>query len=200
MIYTVNTRTKEHKVMKNATDADAGKILMGMPSGDTWRVVKANHDGWLPWHGAEECPLPAMHTARILLRNGWQGTTDNPQFVRWTHMSDDSDIIAYRPIFEEDQKLPAVGSVCLYKPTGKTAHIVAHHMDGEQAIWCGSDGGGELFYGTAYDFRPLNSPREEWVDAALKIGGATSKAHAHRLGKLYDAMIDGKLPIPEAKQ
>jgi hypothetical protein len=69
--------------------------------------------------------------------------------------------------------LPPVGNnVEYYDGVQKnwTKHwIVAHHVNGEEAIFSRSIDGGELFYGTPDDFRPLRTEEDKAVDEIFHI-------------------------------
>lgn len=63
-----------------------------------------------------------------------------------------------------DEGLPSVGVECEYFNRNRNewehAVIVAHHINGEEAIWSESIEGGSLYYGTANDFRPIKTEVE----------------------------------------
>ena len=67
--------------------------------------------------------------------------------------------------------LPPVGTECEYfdrnQKVWEPALIVAHHMNGMEAIWCNSVEGGSLYYGTDIDFRPLKTERDIFIERSL---------------------------------
>lgn len=68
--------------------------------------------------------------------------------------------------------LPPVGTECEYYD-GVSRHwvpaaIVAHHINGGEAIWSSNIHGGELFYGSCHDFRPIPTPEERAIEAMAR--------------------------------
>jgi len=99
--------------------------------------------------------------------------------------------------------LPPVGTECIYKQSSKTAYIVAHHMDGEQAIWSEEKYGGYLYYGMPQDFTPIQTERDKAIEAAIDILGPLNSCmtdHKKVLGALYDAGWRQILYTPGGRQ
>lgn len=103
MIYAINEKTKEHKVVKNAELSDVGEVVKGVRRGDPWRIVQADAGGWIEWSG-EERPLPWGAECEVRVRDGSEyreiADADGPS---WSHGWGSADIIAYRPILEEQE-------------------------------------------------------------------------------------------------
>jgi len=103
-------------------------------------------------------------------------------------------------------RLPPVGVECevgFVREWSKT-HIVAHHIDGIRAIHC-QDGfsTGELGYGSAVAFRPLDwsrkaeAERKRVVDAVWK---ESNKLHGHHSWDVFAHLYElGFLRMPEDK-
>lgn len=192
MIYAVN-ESKVHRVIERPSHARYGEI-----------VIQADADGWIEWKAVsgEGQPLPydCCYEAKYEdgkiqgFANHWD---DSPEPGRR--------VAAYRPILNAEETemkqewsgegLPPVGTHCKYR-TGEDAYIVAHHMDGYQAIWSESRDGGELFYGTSDCFEPIRTDRDRWIDAALDCDCEPREGMLSRrdfCGALYDAGL-AKLP------
>src|SRR5690554_420381 len=116
MIYAINKRTKEHRVVPLDD-----RIGSWMPE---WETVGADADGWIPWNGGE-CPLPDDARIKVMTRNGVEHRLPiHAGNQRWGHGGGQYDIIAYRPILDEpsepeapewdgDGECPPVGSKCM---------------------------------------------------------------------------------------
>src|SRR5690554_4658177 len=125
MIYAINKRTKEHRVIPLDD-----RIGSWMPE---WETVGADADGWIEWNGGE-CPLPDGVPHEVQIRDS------RPQTWRWDNGDSDGDIIAYRPILDADapaepeaaewdgEGLPTVGCECevFEDQDWRYATIVAH--------------------------------------------------------------------------
>lgn len=109
MIYAVNKRTKEHKLVKNPDSATPGEEVEGKYFGDTWLMVQADADGWIPWHGGKR-PLPISQRFDAKLRSGL--VRQGCRMWDWIHLGAPSDTIAYRPILnDKEQDMSEQGSV-----------------------------------------------------------------------------------------
>lgn len=97
MIYAVNKRTKEHRIISGNTGCRA----------EYWYYVQADPDGWIEWHGGE-CPLPYDVKCEVKLRDGWTSESRAGDFSprRWMDpcFAFGEGIIAYRPILDSDTK------------------------------------------------------------------------------------------------
>lgn len=91
MKYLVNRETKEHAVYE------------GHPETDRWRIVEADSEGWIPWHGGE-CPLPDDAKTEIKHRSGAFEKPEKARHCIWSLHSKIYDIIAYRPTLSEQSK------------------------------------------------------------------------------------------------
>ena len=57
--------------------------------------VPPSGDGWVPWDGGVECPIPGARMS-LQSRNGRIYHEVNADLRRWSHRNDASDIVAYR--------------------------------------------------------------------------------------------------------
>lgn len=82
------------------------------------------------------------------------------------------DVESYVDTQWNGEGLPPVGEVVEFRDHGAgvavTAHIVAHHINGKEAIWSEHAGDGVLNYGSHGEFRPIRSEREKAVEEAMK--------------------------------
>lgn len=88
--------------------------------------------------------------------------------------------------------LPPVGAVVEFRDHGVggalVAHIVAHHVNGKEAIWSECADDGELNYGSAGEFRPIRSEREKAVAEMLEAVGCTHDDYSRQMAeRIYDA-------------
>jgi hypothetical protein len=172
MYYAVDTNTKRHRIA----------IARKEPH-EVW--VEADKDGWIK-HDGGECPLPSGIRFDAKMRDGVIAHDEPPTCGDgriWKHLWGEADIIAYRPILDDKEQdmsdqewsgvgLPPVGTECEYfdaiaKEWGPAA-VVAHHINGEEAIWSRDMNGGELFYGSPHDFRPLHTAAQRAEDEAVE--------------------------------
>jgi hypothetical protein len=86
--YAINKETKEHR---RTTEADRFDPSL-------WRIVRAP-EGWIPWDGNSECPLPRDTLLKVGCRDGVINKRPAEDF-RWDHclVSEPDDIVAYRPV------------------------------------------------------------------------------------------------------
>lgn len=185
MYYAINRYTKEHRVISGSAQAMAFGVR------DDWRVVEADADGWIKHDGSDECPLPSSSWCEVY-RNPGKARFSEAWRFNWR------DIEMYRPIINDKEQdmseqewdgegLPPVGTECEYLDGVSCqwgpAAIVAHHINGEEAIWSRYIHGGELFYGTASDFRPIRT-------AAQRAEDAIKQALAEAVQELRDVLDD----------
>lgn len=64
---------------------------------------ESNDDCWIEWHGGE-CPVPNGTAVVVRFRDGWTSSETNPcnapERMRWSHLGNYCDIIAYRVVKE----------------------------------------------------------------------------------------------------
>lgn len=198
MIYAVNKRTKEHRVMSCwAPD---------------WDLVEADADGWIKWSGGE-CPLPYGVKYDVRCASGSEGRQRNPEEDNWLHVHGDSNIIAYRPILDAKPEPepeapewdgetwpPPVGTRCLARnpntEDGRFEKATVIHHSRKGAVVVEYDHGDIEILSAPGEFRPIRTDREQWVDRALylvtPIPGPQMLAEA-----IYDALASGELDMPE---
>jgi len=215
MIYAINKHTKEHR--KCDLPSGVAGFYIDAERGGEWHIVHADDDGWIEWDGGE-CPLPGGSECGVKHRGGdvFDNTFAGSNLASdWSHTCADGDIIAYRPILDEPSEpeapewdgsgLPPVGCECEYYDAIQEkwipASIVAHHINGEEAIWSESLAGGDLFYGTPHDFRPITTPAQRAEDEAIEeMARIIADGHDVYIGaneaadRLYHAIRDGKVP------
>lgn len=103
----------------------------------------------------------------------------------------------------DGEGLPPIGTVCVIECKAPHHHFASHvgkeveiinHTEG-LAVYKIEVSDGIEFHGLAAEmFKPIKSPREKWIEAAVNRGIYESDAV-----KLYDAMISGDIPIPEVE-
>lgn len=97
MKYLVNRETKEHV----AVDRD---VMLDYSPKD-WRIVEADEEGWIKWDGGE-CPLPDGVACDIKDADSDILTRIKvPSVMRWSKIGSGGDIIAYRPILDEQESV-----------------------------------------------------------------------------------------------
>lgn len=200
--YKVHKNTKVHEILCDEAVASINKGFCVSLFG--YHLIKADADGWIDWNavGGTVNPLPDDCEFKAKFADG-----EVQDFVNYWDCTPKPDrrVVAYRPILNAEETemnkewsgegLPPVGTHCKYR-TGEDAYIVAHHMDGYQAIWSESRDGGELFYGTSDCFEPIRTDRDRWIDAALDCDCEPREGMLSRrdfCGALYDAGL-AKLP------
>lgn len=66
MIYAINRQTKEHEVAFSNEAHAAENAFGGIPEAPNgYEFVEADDDGWIPWNGDRECPLPVGHPYQV---------------------------------------------------------------------------------------------------------------------------------------
>lgn len=216
MIYAVNRKTKEHRVVPR----------FDVLSNADWRYIEADADGWIERKGGSECPLPDGQPCEVTDKRGDVTSYKNPEIqINWIAVKD------YRPILEPqgeqvkgdslgspqdhpayrdrfgtgkvdtsdkgkewrgpEDGLPPVGVVCEVYIANRDAWVeteVKAHVDGLALFKNGT--GGHYYGRTAEHYRPIRTDRERWIEAALK----ESEDNAYEwMGKLFDAGL-ARLP------
>ncbi len=87
MIYAINKRTKEHRVVPDGVKKH----------GADWRIVESDSYGWIPWN-SEKLPLPDGSRMDIRTRNGNTYLNFEQPAGGFTTSGHPLDINAYRPI------------------------------------------------------------------------------------------------------
>jgi hypothetical protein len=102
MLYAIHKGTKEHRKIE-------GDVILSLDRlGASWRVVEADADGWIPWHGGE-CPLPDGHPYQVKINDGYQPVPwvamRAPETVNWSQsVPKRHRVIAYRPILSAKEQ------------------------------------------------------------------------------------------------
>jgi len=127
MIYLVNKKTKEHRRYEDA---------INWPDCDA-RLVEADADGWIPWLGDPECPVPSNQKVEVKFHQIIDAPTmsEMPESLYWDHRGYDGDIIAYRPIF--DTKYVTVEGIdtSYYDWWTEGKHYAVVEIDGVEGIY-----------------------------------------------------------------
>lgn len=145
---------------------------------------------------------------------GWQGIGDG----KWLTYSDGTVLGDWRDTLERRPEasaeavppapmwIPPAGIECeqLWTSPDKYYRVKIFGYDGDEAVgkWLEGPRAGELFSDTQhgngpvdcpshFNFRPLKSDRDRWVDAARDKGFKAGPA-----GRMYDALKSGELPAP----
>lgn len=184
MIYAVNKRTKEHRIVPR----------LDVYSNHDWRYAVADADGWIEWRGGE-CPLPDGAKCEYRMRDGDEDTA-MVFALRWTRWGDDSEIIAYRPILDtkpggvsrtpimdsyrdaqdpeppawDGEGLPPVGCECEFEycEVGAWVNAKVIGYDGPACV-VALDGFGYFGSDRPGDFRPLRSAEDRAVEEMQRI-------------------------------
>src|SRR5690554_437124 len=173
MIYAINKRTKEHRVVPLDD-----RIGSWMPE---WETVGADADGWIPWNGGD-CPLPDDARIKVMTRNGVEHRLPiHAGNQRWGHGGGQYDITAYRPILDAESSepeapewdgegLPPVGCECDCYHTGTYQGVVTvRYMGSEMCVLLNHDHGEEQCGPIdAYSFRPLRTSVQRAEDEAVE--------------------------------
>ena len=69
MIYAINEKTKEHRVVEVEYSGRMRLPCRDPSLGKGWRYVQADEDGWIKWEGGE-CPLVKCAGVDVIYRNG----------------------------------------------------------------------------------------------------------------------------------
>lgn len=129
MLYSVNRQTKEHR-----------RCEAGDENSTVWEIVTTDADGWIPWEGDDECPLPDGHRCDVKHRDG-EVVTDTfaggDGAMIWSHQGFSGDIVGYRPVLDDtvesdDKWLPPAGCECLVSIEGGSylpCKVIAYHED-----------------------------------------------------------------------
>lgn len=195
MIYAINRRTREHRIISGAVKCIA--------EWDGWDVVEADTEGWIPWPGGKECPLPCNAVFDIRLRGELPvpvpASSKFPHTLRWTHDGSGGDIVAYRPILApqpapavtapewDGEGLPPVGSEVEFKKKGtsgfrgsellaggETATVIGvlKDLDGDGVVVVHHREHGWFALDPAC-FRPIRSDEDRAVEAMTRLVAGT---------------------------
>jgi hypothetical protein len=136
--------------------------------------VETSHNEWLVQDGFYG-KIVRREKGEVL--GDWRDTLERrPEFI--TPPTHENMRCIVNPIERKEWRgpedgLPPVGNnVEYYDSVQKNwtkRWIVAHHVNGEEAIFSRSIDGGELFYGTPDDFRPLRTEEDKSVDEMLLL-------------------------------
>ena len=162
MIYAINKRTKEHRVV--------GGVYR---FGNHWDRVQADADGWIEWD-QEGSPLP--EDSRCDVRLGAQTVPNvvahrNAAWEGVTHYRPILDANPEAPEWDGEGESPPVGSVCL-KGCMKVK-ILAHTDVGSPydpaVVWQSLDDPLEIDWAVANVFAPIRSESGRLIDEALDV-------------------------------
>lgn len=210
MIYAVNEQTKEHRVA-GKTLKDAACVRF-----PNERLVKAGADGWIVWNG-EKCPLPNNCMVETIDRYGRYSGESNGRAkkaceIDWRKHCCSHEIVAYRPIIEPQSEQakewdgeswpPPIGALVeSFSSNGKGVECEVLAVRGDKVIACATDTHAAGWI-VEEDTRPIRTPRERWVDEAMKAADCQDSAPLIRsyFETIYDALVSGDLPIPEVKK
>lgn len=196
-VYAINKRTKEHLVWD---------FRGPLPQPHDWHIVEADADGWIPWDGDDECPLPDDARLELKFADGDVVGYSRAENVIWENYPSDAHeerIIAYRPILDAEDEpespewngegLPPVGCEVEYtakryeewKPAIKPGYyyrgtIIAYN---EGSVWT-SDNGIRQLDNTL--FRPIRSEEDRAVDEIAMLLDC-GKPPRHNAIELYRA-------------
>lgn len=198
MIYAID----ENKVHRRVNIAEAERLH---DAGH--KIVQADADGWIKWRVCSGQPISNGTRLDVKCQNG-------EVFFDQMHAAWCADgalrITHYRPIINQPASeesrgwdgdgLPPVGAVC----------EVNHFGEWHKTLIVGEDDGLPVFKtgwydryayacGADFEFRPILTPREQWVEKAAdrycdNYAGADMRV---TIGLLYDALASGELPTPE---
>src|SRR5690554_6460237 len=205
MIYAINKRTKEHRVV----DASVTYVEW-----DKWTRVEADAEGWIPWEGGECCPLPEGADYEVRHKDGEvmpkrEAETYKDQLLGKGLLSD---IIAYRPILDQDTPAEpeAVGwdgegpcrigyrVHCIASPSHEVFEVI-HWADGMAWLRDVDSGRHELY--PCDDIRPLRTAAQRAEEKAVRSQNAMHDAymegasgHIGGIRAIFEAIRDGKVP------
>lgn len=163
MIYAINKRTKEHRVVPDYISKEASFYI---EDGERWDIVCSDADGWIPWIG-HGVPVPYGSLVDVRRKNGptYIGIVAEPG--SWL-----VECIAYRPILDtktetsewNGEGLPPVGCECVYLGTEERQGEITHHTRYAAVIEYpngGYDVGGPMY------FRPIRSEEDRCIDQIM---------------------------------
>lgn len=58
-------------------------------------LAHVKFDKWMPWNGGD-CPIPKGIYYRVRFRDGWESQTLTYAYLRWNHIQNHGDIVAYQ--------------------------------------------------------------------------------------------------------
>ena len=192
--YAVNLASKRHRLLKEGEQPAPNET-----------VVTADADGWVEVHpDCTSTPITGDFEAKRLDGQIIKGNTIAAWRWKRSWNGSRADVVAYRPIIKEpkpwrrpEDGLPPIGTRCRVSQRTDPG-TVTHHLRNGTTVIVEYDTGGWDGYNIKY-IRPLPPPRDQWVEQVLDlitpIPGPQILAQA-----IYDAMIDGKLPVPGNEQ
>lgn len=198
VLYAINNTTKDHVRVEND---------FFLP--DDWEYAEADSEGWIPWHGDTECPLPEGAVFSYRMKDGETVVaTTRPLRYRWHHdWERDSDIVAYKPLPESDcepEHATAWGGEWnpkMYEPIEVRATVGLHweegvflcHHDGG-AVVSVSDGCDGFDYSWVYysNIRPVSSDAKKAKEDMLKLVEGLSLAK-EMVERIYSGIREGKV-------
>src|SRR5690554_412215 len=205
MIYAINKRTKEHRVVPLDD-----RIGSWMPE---WETVGADADGWIPWNGGD-CPLPDDARIKVMTRNGVEHRLPiHAGNQRWGHGGGQYDITAYRPVLDTepaepeapewdgDGECPPVGSKCM-RDCDRVV-ILAHTNVGSPydlaVVYQSLTEPDEIDWDVCNVFSPIRTAaqrsEEKAVEAMYPIIDEVHEGGPVEIARtLYRAIRDGKVP------
>jgi hypothetical protein len=185
MIYAINKRTKEHRVIGK-------RPPLGHYPDEGWVWVEADADGWIEWHGGE-CPLPDGAPYETKHESGAMFEGGNPEtfMSHWRGYNDA--VIAYRPILDSEPAEPEaaewdgeswpppLGAKCEFNVSNDDEedwqHVVVAGQWQDWVVFCQpdvkwaicADGGPRMFRNNDPDnFRPIRTPAQRAEDEAVE--------------------------------
>ncbi|WP_075881472.1 hypothetical protein [Vreelandella massiliensis] len=201
MIYLVNKLTKEHIIHRSTNSASGVDHTC-------WKAHVADDDGWIDWNGGE-CPLPDGHPVEVKHRNGLTYTEKCGEYHShsWSHMDHKGDIIAYRPILD-DQEQPATpkwqgtkdgpppaGTLVTWGDTNQLKVIASSNP----WVWVrNADAPATRGFVIKMHFlRPILTDQEQWAKQAKEVMGVSGESLNGSIDAIYDALLSGELPMPK---
>lgn len=121
-------------------------------------------EGWLPWGGGDNCPVPNGTPTWVKFRNGEVVYGDDPQDWRWYHLDDDGDIVAFRT----NDPSEAVSEDTHCYPTGEEENVSKELTEpsGEPLVKIEATFsikvGGQVLILTSEEFYALKDEVEKW--------------------------------------
>ena len=210
MIYAVNKRTKEHRIVSTKSGAEE-MIRCYLNTGET--VIQADADGWIEWRGSDDAnaPLPLKCAHQVKLIGGSVFDRTCPTATNWSR---DTSVIYYRPIVDQPaseevkgwdgEGLPPVGENVLVRRNDSdwlTVEVVAHD-DGGIVYRDPATTDHRYKWAIGGGIRPIPTARVQWVDDCVarlvdyygNPKGAESYIGVARM--LHDALASGELEMP----
>lgn len=204
MIYAVNKRTKEHRILNDARDSNMLHEV----------IIKADADGWIECDG-EHRPIDANQEIQWKGSNGFVSGVIPANCVFWGENGADK-ITAYRPILNAEETemkqewsgvgFPSAGVECEALILADSVHKdwVSGVSEGMLRLPCGRFGcvfktkTARYMVGAQVEFRPIKTDRERWIEAALKALKPTMGRFAEEESGIVEMIYDaGLAKLPE---